>query len=323
MKTMKTGLIAGLSVSALLLLAGCTGETQAAAGDDRIVKVATQRQPHLFAAYAYEQFAPEGVIIEVVPMSNSTDEKNALLSGDVDFALLGVPTIIAGAAQGEEIELIASGADGGSGIIGKSDITSTADLRGKKIGYVPGSSQEIVLRLTLAAEGIDPDTDVEMINIGYAEMADALSRGDIDAFSGAEVGASIAKLAGAVSVTSPYETGIGRVNIGLATNSGVMDSDAELVEAMVETHIKATNYLLGDKQAWVDGVQNQFTFDPEVLDSAVGNIWLRSSLDDEYIAQVDELARQMVAIGSIDSAPAITDYLHTQFLEASATAGTP
>lgn len=323
MKILNTGVIAGFSIGAMLLLAGCTGESQAASGDERVVKVATQRQPHLYAAYAYEQFAPEGVRIEVVPMSNSTDEKNALLSGDVDFALLGVPTIIAGAAQGEDIELIASGADGGSGIIGKPSITSTSELKGRKIGYVPGSSQEIVLRLTLEAAGLDPDTDVEMINIGYAEMADALGRGDIDAFSGAEVGASVAKLAGAVSVASPYETGVGRVNIGLATSSGLIESDAELVQSLVETHIKATNHLLSDKQAWVDGVQGQFTFDPEVLDSAVENIWLRSSLDSQYISQVEELARQMVAIGSIKSAPATADYLHSNFLEASETKATP
>ncbi|MFQ9337451.1 MAG: hypothetical protein ACLR2M_02440 [Varibaculum sp.] len=32
-------------------------------------------------------------------MDNSNDEKDALLSGDVDFALMGVPTVISQAAQ--------------------------------------------------------------------------------------------------------------------------------------------------------------------------------------------------------------------------------
>ncbi|MCK0115963.1 hypothetical protein MWU57_02865 [Isoptericola sp. S6320L] len=73
-------------VAATATLAACTGEASASGEDGEVIRVATQRQPHLYAPYVYSDHA-EGVTIEVVPMANSTDELNAVLTGDVDFAL--------------------------------------------------------------------------------------------------------------------------------------------------------------------------------------------------------------------------------------------
>lgn len=315
MKTARLTTFAIVGLTALGL-SGCTGEPtgqSAAAADSDVVRIATQRQPHLFAPYTYAELAPEGVTIEVVPMANSTDELNALLTGDVDFALMGVPTVISGVAQDDDVRLVASGADGGSGLIGDSSIGSVAELAGKKIGYVPGSSQEIALRLTLQDAGVDPDQDVTLVSLGYADMADALARGDIDAFAGAEVNVSVAKLAGAHEIASIYETPIGKVNIGLATLGSTVEEDPELVQQVVDIHAEATRTLADDQEAWLSGVAAQFSFDEAVLEEASSNIWLRSSLDEEYLGQVEALADQMVTLGTIGEAPAVDDVVVTSF----------
>ncbi|ANC31841.1 ABC transporter substrate-binding protein [Isoptericola dokdonensis] len=301
------------AVAALATLTACTGEATASDADGEVVRVATQRQPHLYAPYTYADHAPDGMTIQVVPMANSTDQLNAVLTGDVDFALMGVPTVISGVAQGKDVRLVASGADGGSGIIGSPDVAGVEDLAGARIGIVPGSSQEIALRLTLEAAGIDPETDVELVNLGYADMADALARGDIDAFAGAEVNVSVALLAGAHEVTSIYDTAIGPVNIGLATTGTLVEEDPELVQEVVDTHAAAVDALLADPEAWKEGVADQFSFEPEVLDSATENIWLRADLDDEYLAQVEALAGEMVDLAVIDEAPAVTDVVADTF----------
>ncbi|MEO9248096.1 ABC transporter substrate-binding protein [Citricoccus nitrophenolicus] len=310
--------ISGLAAVAALSLTACTGEpTSQTAADDgnTVVTVATQRQPHLYAAYLYEQFGDsEGITFEVIPMANSTDELNALATGDVDFALMGVPTVISGVNQGQDVKLVAGGADGGSGLIGAEDITSVEDLNGAKIGHVPGSSQEIALRLTLEAAGMDPDGDVELVSLGYGDMADALSRGDIAAYAGAEVNTSISLLDGANQVGSIYDTEIGRVNIGLAAAGPLIDKDPELVQAVVDIHAKATDALNADEGAWIEGVQEQFSFDRPVLEQAVKNIWLHSDLSDEYITQIEALGEQMVALGTITEAPATDDVLTSQFV---------
>jgi NitT/TauT family transport system substrate-binding protein len=301
------------AVAALATLAACTGEASASGEDGEVVRVATQRQPHLYAPYVYADHAPDGVTIEVVPMATSTDELNAVLTGDVDFALMGVPTVISGVSQGKDVRLVASGADGGSGLIGSPDVQTVEDLAGKKIGIVPGSSQEMALRLTLEAAGIDPDTGVELVNLGYADMADALARGDIDAFAGAEVNVSIAKLDGAHEIASIYDTPIGPVNIGLATTGTLAEEDPELVQQIVDTHAAAVEALAADPAAWKEGVADQFSFEPEVLDSAVENIWLRADLDAEYLGRVEALAAEMVDLAVIEEAPAVDDVVVDTF----------
>nr|WP_216645176.1 NrtA/SsuA/CpmA family ABC transporter substrate-binding protein [Isoptericola halotolerans] len=294
-------------------LAACTGEASASGEDGEVVRIATQRQPHLYAPYVYADHAPDGVTIEVVPMANSTDELNALLTGDVDFALLGVPTVISGVAQGKDVQLVASGADGGSGLVGSTSVTSVEDLSGARIGIVPGSSQEMALRLTLEAAGLDPDVDTELVSLGYADMADALGRGDIDAFAGAEVNVSLAQLEGAHEVASIYETAIGPVNIGLATTATRAEQDPELVQQVVDIHAAATEALAEDPATWMSGVADRFSFDPEVLGLAADNIWLRSDLSPTYLDQVDALAGEMQKLAVIDAAPDVDDVVADGF----------
>lgn len=304
-------------LSSALLLTGCTGEPSATAADGgEVIQIATLRQPHLFAPYVYQDFAPEGVTFEVVPMTDSTAIKNAVVNGDVEFGVLGVPSALAGMSQGEDITLIASAADGGTGIVGDPDITSVQDLAGRNVGYVPGSSQEILLRQTLAQAGMDADTDINLVNIGFADMPDALARGDIDAFSSAEVGPSIAIVNGAHAITSPYETPIGKVNIGLATTSRLISEDPELVQSIVETHVQATEHLLNDKDAWAAGIQANFSYDGDVLAQALENIWLRSEVDEEYTAQVASLAEHMLELGTLEKLPDTAKMFDTTFITA-------
>lgn len=312
--------VVALSVTGAVGLSGCsTGEPShdSAAGDSssKTIRVATQRQPHLFAAYEWSKYVPDGYDVQVVPMDNSNDEKDALLSGDVDFALMGVPTVISQAAQDGGIKVIAGGADGGSGLMAQSDITSVKQLKGKKIGYVPNSSQEMALRLLLKSEGLDPDSDVEMVNIGYSEMSEALERGDVDAFAGAEMGVSLAKLAGASEIDYIYNTEIGKVNIALAASSEVIDGNPDLVKVAIEAHKKATESLSKDKATWKSGVMKQFTFDSDALDKALDNMWLHWDLSADYQKQCKELANQMVEIGSIEAAPDASKYLDDQFVK--------
>ena len=153
------------------------------------------------------------------------------------------------------------------------------------------------------------------MNIGYSEMSEALERGDVDAFAGAEMGVSLAKLAGASEIDSIYNTEIGKVNIALAASSEVIDGNPDLVKVAIEAHKKATESLSKDKATWKSGVMKQFTFDSDALDKALDNMWLHWDLSADYQKQCKELANQMVEIGSIEAAPDASKYLDDQFVK--------
>jgi len=308
---------AALAVTWLLAgsLAACTPADSATSGDT--VTVGTLRaQPHLFTPFFYDDFAPEGTEFEVVVFDTSTDIKNAVVSGSVDFGVTGAPSVLAGVAAEQGVRIVASSADGGTRIVGSPDIEDPEDLVGRSVGYPMGSSQEILLKLTLAAHGIDP-ADVELVNLPFAEMAGAYESGQIDAMSSAEMGPSIAMEAGAAEIVSPYETPVGKVNIVLATSEELIESDPELVQQVVDTHIQASEHLAASPEEWATGLVEEFGLDPAVVERALTNVWPRWELDDAYQAQVFALADEMVAFDQLDGAPDTSRIFDPTFVEAS------
>jgi ABC-type nitrate/sulfonate/bicarbonate transport system substrate-binding protein len=66
-------------------------------------------------------------------------------------------------------------------IVSSKNINKPADLKGKKVGVLLGSTSEYFTKLYLASGDIDYK-DIDAINLRPAEMVTGLVRGDIDAF---------------------------------------------------------------------------------------------------------------------------------------------
>lgn len=305
---------------AAVLITACGGNTAPVASEDgtRTVRVATLRQPHLFHPDFYERFLPEDVRVEVIPFSDSTEIKNAVVTGSADFGVTGITSALQGAAQGQPFVVVASAADGGSAIVARegADVENVAGLRGKRIGYVPGSAQDILLRLTLRQAGLDPEGDVELVNIGFSDMADALAGGEIDAFSGAETGPSDALVAGrAEVVTYPYDTPMRKINIILGASRTLIEDDPELVETMVRAHAQAADYMADNTEEWAGAVSEKYGFDPESVELAVDNIDLRWRMDEDYVRQARVLGEQLEAEAQLRSQPEYAEFFDLSFVE--------
>jgi NitT/TauT family transport system substrate-binding protein len=281
------------------------------------IKVGTLRQPHLFAPAFYGKFLPANVTMETVLFANSTEIKTAVVTGSVDFAVTGITAALEGAAQDEPFRVLASAADGASAIVARSNkgIKTVQDLRGRKIGYVAGSAQDILLRLTLRDAGIDADKDVELVKVGFADMANALDRGDIDAFSGAETGPSDAITRGVGQlVVRPYETKMKSINIVFGTSQAMIDKDPALVRTMVDVHAKATDYMKDNPAEWADGVVKAYSFQPQSLAMAITNIQLRWGIDAAYMEQAKVLGEQLEVLKQIKKQPDYKAFFNTDFV---------
>ncbi len=281
------------------------------------IKVGTLRQPHLYAPAFYGKFLPANVTMETVLFANSTEIKTAVVTGSLDFAVTGITAALEGAAQDEPFRVVASAADGASAIVAKANkgIRTVADLRGKKIGYVAGSAQDILLRLTLRDAGMDADKDVELVKVGFADMANALDRGDIDAFSGAETGPSDAITRGVGQlVVQPYDTKMKSINIVFGTSQATIDKDPELVRIMVEVHAKATDYMKDHPEEWADGVVKSYSFQPQALTLALKNIQLRWAIDAAYMDQARVPGEQLELLKQIKKQPDYKAFFNTDFV---------
>ena len=81
-------------------------EPVALAGPARTVTIGVLRQPHLSHALFYQPFLPTNVTLEVVPFANSTEIKNAVVSGDLDLGVTGITSAMQGAAKGEPVVVV-------------------------------------------------------------------------------------------------------------------------------------------------------------------------------------------------------------------------
>jgi NitT/TauT family transport system substrate-binding protein len=303
---------------AALAAAGCaTGEAPGVARG-RSVKVGMLRiSPHLMAPRFYARFLPPGLQVETIAFNNATEIKNAVITRSIDFAVTGVTAALIGASRGEPVRVLAAAADGASAIVAHkaANIRRIEDLRGRTIGYVPGSAQDILLRLTLAKVGLDASKDVQLLKLSFGDMPNALERGDIEAFTGAETGPSVALLRGRAHVVAyPYETAIGKINIVLATSAEVLERDPELCRQLVATHVQATEYMSAHPAEWGAATSKAWGARLEAVQLAIANIALRWQMDASYVAQARALGEQLQVLKQITRQPDYDTFIHRQLV---------
>jgi NitT/TauT family transport system substrate-binding protein len=303
----RRALLLGAASSALTGLS-CKGDGKPGSNDGRrTVRVGMLRiSPHLMAPRFYARFLPPGLAVETLAFNNSTEIKTAVVTGSVDFAVTGVTAALQGASRGEPFVVLAAAADGASAIVARNDhgIDSVEQLAGKRIGYVPGSAQDVLLRLSLRARNMAADKDVQLVKVGFGDMPNALERGDIDAFSGAETGPSVALLRGRSHVVlHPYETPMGKINIVFGTHQAMLDREPELCRSLVETHARATDYMIANPNEWARATTKAWGAKLSAVELAIGNIALRWKLDDAYVAQARVLGEQLELLRQIKKQP--------------------
>lgn len=142
-----------------------------------------------FVAVEKKYFQDEGLEPVITEFGDSSESLNALLADQVDVinpisfsALLEVEARSPGTLRlflpgGEDQDII------GSYLLVRrsSPIQTLQDLRGKKIGTYTGVTQMLYLKLFLERVGMNPDTDVEIIQVGFNLQVQALEAGQFDA----------------------------------------------------------------------------------------------------------------------------------------------
>ena len=93
----------------------------------------------------------------------------------------------------------------------------TVDLRGKRIGYVPSTMHDVLLRETLNKAGLDPAKDVTLPRIDFFDMGQALARGNIDAFLSGKPYPTQAVVQGYGEILAYpyYDDSVGPINAGM------------------------------------------------------------------------------------------------------------
>lgn len=307
----------GFTVAMTSALASAAAGRSPAAAADRVVRVGTLKLIHALTPYFYQRFAPAGYRIEIVPFESPTDGKTAVVTGTVDFGLFGLAAATLGAAAGEPVVIIGAACNRGMAVVAARDapINAIRDLRGKRVGIWPGSTQEVVFGDRLAAEGLSVK-DITAVRVSFSDMAPALARGDLDAYVGAEPGPGISVASGVGKIVEyPYSTPTGTLNMVLATSRTTIAQDADLVRTVVAIHRKASEFAMSDRDQFVAVAIQKLGQQRPSIEQAAPNVELTWAIDELFLKQARYYGTQMLERRQIRALPDYGTFIDTRFVK--------
>jgi NitT/TauT family transport system substrate-binding protein len=283
----------------------------------RAVKMGSLRLIHSMTPHFYQRFAPAGLTIEIITFDSPTDGKNAVVTRSVDFGGFGIAAATLGAAAGEPVVVVGAFCNRGMGVIAKagSGISNIAGLRGKRVGIWPGSTQEVFILERLRQNGMTV-RDITSVRVPFGEMNAMLSRGDIDAYVGAEPGPGLSLSSGVGQLVEyPYGTAMGGLNMIFATSEAMIAQDPALVRTMLGIHRRASEHMMANKAEVAEATVRILGAPRAAVDRALAenNVEYTWKLDDTVMTQSRAYAQQMLEMRQIRALPNFDKFLNPRF----------
>lgn len=296
-QSIKDRVVVGVAGAALMAaVAGCSS-TPAASGDGTAspAPVTTLRLgffPNLTHAPALvgleeglfkEALKAENVTVTPTAFNAGPDAVSALFGGSLDITYIGPnPTINAYTqSQGEAVRVIAGSTSGGAALVVNPSITTTADLKGKKLATPQlGNTQDVALRFWLKEQGLSTDTsgggDVSIQPQANAEGLAAYSAGSIDGAWVPEPWVAEYEAAGAkVLVNEQSEWPDGQfVTTNILVRKEFLDQHPDIVKAFLTGHLAALDEIASDPKAAQESANTELqaltgsSLDPKILAQA-------------------------------------------------------
>jgi NitT/TauT family transport system substrate-binding protein len=301
-------------------VAGTLAAPAALHAQEKVVKIGSLRLIHSMTPHFYQRFAPAGVKFDIITFDSPTDGKNAVVTKSVAFGGFGIAAATLGAAAGEPVVVVGAFCNRGMGVVSKagSDIKTIKDLKGKRIGIWPGSTQEVFIMERIRMEGMTM-RDVTSVRVPFGEMHAMLSRGDIDAYVGAEPGPGLSLSSGVGQLVEyPYGTPMGGLNMILGTHEDTIKSDPELVRMVLSVHRKATEFMTANKAEVAEMTVKVLGAPKPAVEQALGadNVEYTWKLDDKVLEQAKTYAQQMLELKQIRQLPNFGTFLNPSFSNA-------
>ena len=194
-----------------------------------------------------EDLKPFGITeIKEFEFPTGVPEMQAMVAGELDIAYVGTAPPISAIAAGLPAKIVAAVNINGSDLVLRPDLAfnGPASLAGLSIGtFQPGSIQDTVMKNWLMENGVDvSQVDIKGMDPGPAMSA--LFAGELDGVFLPHPSPSIIELKGmGVRAVASGEMWPNHACCSLVVTDKLIKEQPELVEQIIKTHIKATEYI--------------------------------------------------------------------------------
>lgn len=328
MKIMKKILIALFAMS--VLVSGATAKPKAKKSkksETKVVRIALQPSAAFIPIYVVRhkgwlEDALKESQVQVVwqDFESGPPINESLASKNSDIGVSGDVPSVSSIAAGQKNEIVGVPANGPDAyavlVAANSNINSAAELKGKKVATVIGSTGHNLIKKVVEKEGFTLD-DIQLINISAGDAGIVLSTGDVDAVVIWEP-----------NVTRLTDNGTARVLVSgsytdlRGTNTFLARKDfttknPEVVSAILEQFARAVSELDNLDKSTIDYLSDQFKLSEEQIKKLIPKYNFAVKVDDVDAAALQDTINFLVGIGVLPSAYQIEDYVNNSYFDAS------
>jgi NitT/TauT family transport system substrate-binding protein len=172
--------------AAFCVAAFCVASWNATAQAQDVVRVAVGVDPSFTSWWVAADkgfFAKQNLKVEITQFSGGPDLADATMAGEQDFGSSGTATWMPRFVRSDSLRILCTMATSPNNfkMAALASITSLADLKGKRVGTVSGSSTDYLWALVAKKLAI-PENGLDIVGVTPPELVPALVRGDVEAF---------------------------------------------------------------------------------------------------------------------------------------------
>ena len=307
------------AVVAVALLATSCGEDE-----DDVLELRMASDGFMLASSAWVAkdrgfFAEENLEVEISAFGTGIEAiqaviaKQASIGPALDFAVLN----LAGAAE-ENMRVVAAIAapdPGWHSLAVRNDINGPQDLRGKRIGYVQGTSEHFVTLQHLAQNGISVD-EVELIPLpGLFELVGALRTDDIQASWVWLNGTQEAEDDPNLQVLGDDSNVLDTSAIYLVSATEWSDENQEIIERVIRAYAKANEVIRNETQAAAQIVADAVSGDADLFARLMPSQNTRIEFNQTMLDSFDAIAQFLIDTGKLPADFDIREFIDFRAME--------
>jgi NitT/TauT family transport system substrate-binding protein len=204
----------------------------------------------LWVAAEANYFDKYGLDVKLIYIPTALQATRVIMSGDSPIGLSGGTPVVNAALGGAELIMVGGVANVPAFyIMALPEIKTVADLRGKTLGVTRfGSSTDFALRYLLQKQGMNPDKDVNILQMGgMPELAAALSKKLIAAAPLSAPTHVRARSAGALPLVDLAKAGIYFPQTAVVTRRSFLKTNREIIVNFFKAYSEGTQRLINDK----------------------------------------------------------------------------
>lgn len=273
----------------------------------------------IFIAKEQNFFSANGLNVTVNVYPTALAALDGMLNGEVDVCQTAEFPLVSKALINENISVVACiDKFVNMFVVGRKDrgIDDVSDLKGKIIGAAKGTLTEFHLGRFLELHGITLQ-DVTIFHVPFAQSADALANGTVDAFQ-----APSKNLPGIIAVLDEDNLAIWSSQSGqpgFELISGTKDwviKNSEPLIRLLKSLVQAEDYETNHPEEALLILQNKLGFDAEYMSTIRSQHTYSLSLDQSLILAMEDEARWLISSNMTyeSSMPNFIEYIYSDYL---------